>query len=542
MERRTRWFIAVAACCIILGAGFRMWRLDGSAFSSDEVVAAQHVAGYTERDVIAALAGASPVQAAAARRFAAPGPQHSVRDVVATIAAEDPQHPPLFYVLAHGWGMAAGSSVAAKRALPALFGLLGIIAAAWLCGQVTRSAIGGWAGAALYALSPFQVVYAQELREYSLYATVTMLATALLITSLRRPRPALVATYALACVAGLYTFTLFPLVIAAHVTILAVIRPARDAAARSLTAMAVATAAWTPWIVVLLARRNLITSTNDWSGTRWSPVALAAKWLFNGASAFFDLLYLDPRWAPVSAGVLVVVACALIALRRSTIESRAVAFSLLAWCFGALALVDITAGGHRSTIARYVTPAFCALVVAVAAWVADASKRQGRAQVFPFAAAALLCLAGLASITTRASRGAWWDNAKDGGIRPIAAAIDAARVPVLVTDVNWPILIDLALSTRTNPSFLLVPASSVGRSTALRGDVLVVTTSRASRAAVAATPRAHTKLVYAAATTSGAVSLFRRRLVKDASSNDDGLVDDSRAALLRVEPRTVARR
>src|SRR5260370_22053747 len=158
------------------------------------------------------------------------------------------------------------------------------------------------------------------------------------------------------------------------------------------------------------------------------------------ATRFFDLTYIDRRWGSVAGLVLVVRALALLRLRRGSREAQAIVWSLLGWCFGVLAVVDLSAGGHRSTVARYVTPVFCALVVAVAAWVASVWNRSPRRAALPVGAALVLCACGVLSLGVRAQHGAWWDNAKDGGLRAIVAMIDEARLPVLVTDGNWPII------------------------------------------------------------------------------------------------------
>jgi uncharacterized membrane protein len=533
MERYARAIVAAAFLCIVLGAGFRFWRLDGSVFCTDEMVGAYHAAGYRTADVRGRFAAERPVRASEARRFAAPNPVRSERDVVAGLAHEDALHPPLFYVAERRWLELVGPSIVARRALSAVFGVLGIAAAGWLCALITRRAIGGWIGAALFALSPFQVVYAQEMLEYSLFATLTCASTALLLLAVRRPGFVPLAAYALAAVAGLYTYPLFLLVIAAHLTIPIVLRAPRPTLLGVGAAAAAASVRWIPWLWAIIALREKLASTGDWSGTRWSPPAIVLKSLFNASTAFFDATYADVRWAPVTALVLVAIAVALASLRKAPREAQAVVWTLLAWCFGSLALMDFAVGAHRSTVVRYVVPALCALVVAVAVWVVSAWERPRRS-VMPAGVALALCAAGVVSLIVRAQHPAWWDNAKDGGLPAIASAIDHAGLPVLVTDANWLIVLDVADYTRTDPTFIMVPAERVQQVVARMRRVLVLTTSYASRAEVRDEPHLRAKLVYASSTVSS-VSLFRNRLVEDAGSEDrDPYAEDSRAALLRV--------
>jgi uncharacterized membrane protein len=534
MERHSRRIVAVAFVCIVLGVGFRLWRLDQHVFCTDEVVGAYHTAGYLTAEVRGQFAGERAVRATDARALYAPRTDRSTRDVVAGLAHEDALHPPLFYVTERWWLEVAGSSIVARRALPALFGVLGIAAAGWLCALSTRRAIGGWIGAALFALSPFQVVYSQEMLEYSLFATVTCASTAFLLLVLRRPRLPSTTGYALAVTAGLYTFPLFVLVTAAHVTIACVLRPPRRSLFAVFAATGLAFAAWIPWLHAIFELRARLAAAADWSGTRWSVAAIALKSLFNASTTFFDATYADVRWVPVTAFVLVTIAVALASLRNAPPEARAVVWTLLAWCFGSIVVADVALGGHRSTVVRYVVPAFCALVVAVAAWAMSAWDRPRRS-ARPAAAAFALCAAGVVSLLVRAHYTAWWDNAKDGGVPAIVAAIDDARLPVLFTDENWQMILDVANYTRTNPTFIMVPPEKLRAVTLRMQPVFVLTSSNASRSQVSGDAHLRSRLLYVSSTAAPSVALFRNRFAKDSDAGEhDPYTEDSRAALLRV--------
>ncbi|MBN1937737.1 MAG: glycosyltransferase family 39 protein [Anaerolineae bacterium] len=92
------------------------------------------------------------------------------------------QHPPLYYILLHGW-IALGDGEATIRALSALFSALTIP----LIFALGRTLIDGRAGllaALLLALSPFHIRFAQETRMYALLAfnaVLSMLAVARLL-------------------------------------------------------------------------------------------------------------------------------------------------------------------------------------------------------------------------------------------------------------------------------------------------------------------------------------------------------------------------
>jgi uncharacterized membrane protein len=99
----------------------------------------------------------------------------------------DPGNPPLYYSLLHGW-LVFGDSEAILRTLSVVFGVL-TIPLVYALGRTIRDHRLGILTALLFAISPFQVWYAQEARAYTLLtlgATVAMLGVAYLLRDLDR--------------------------------------------------------------------------------------------------------------------------------------------------------------------------------------------------------------------------------------------------------------------------------------------------------------------------------------------------------------------
>lgn len=126
-------------------------------------------------------------------------------------------HPPLYYLLLHGWRAGIGDSEFGLRAFSALAGVLTVAATMALAGAISRSpsAVVLIAGL-LAAVSPPLVYYAQETRMYALLALLAVLSTWVLWQWLAGPRRSnwlwLVA-YGLLAAAGLYTHYSFPAII-----------------------------------------------------------------------------------------------------------------------------------------------------------------------------------------------------------------------------------------------------------------------------------------------------------------------------------------
>ncbi len=144
---------------------------------------------------------------------------------LATIArdAAGDIHPPLYYWLLAGWQRLTGSSEFSVRSLSALLGVA-LVALVYSLGRVLQPAGAGPrsvapAAAAVAAISPFLVVYAQEARMYTLLALWAALAFyAALRWLATRPGERSLAwglVYVFAAAAGLYTHYAFPLVLVA---------------------------------------------------------------------------------------------------------------------------------------------------------------------------------------------------------------------------------------------------------------------------------------------------------------------------------------
>jgi len=115
-------------------------------------------------------------------------------------------HPPLYYVLLHGWMEVFGTSNLAVRSLSGLFGVL-CLPLAFIIGRRRGGALLGWIAVAVVALSPFAVRYSDEARMYSLVMLLVFVGW-LLLDDLFRSRRAGIGWYAaLAVITALLLYT-----------------------------------------------------------------------------------------------------------------------------------------------------------------------------------------------------------------------------------------------------------------------------------------------------------------------------------------------
>ncbi len=128
--------IALLVLAGLLGLALRFTGEPTRLFWSDEAVTALRVSGHTARAFVAANAVGKPRSVSEILRFTGRGEHGSAVDTVRSLANEDAQHPPLFYVMTALWTRVAGMSIAQLRAPALLFGLLVPFAVAGLCWEL----------------------------------------------------------------------------------------------------------------------------------------------------------------------------------------------------------------------------------------------------------------------------------------------------------------------------------------------------------------------------------------------------------------------
>lgn len=141
-------------------------------------------------------------------------------------------HPPLFHTLLHYWIVVFGRSEIAVRWFPLSWGIVAIPLVFWL-GRTIYDRRVGFIAAAVLAISPFFVWYAQEARMYTMMLVLAILSTGALWEALRSNRARWWLLFCLSTAAGLMTQYFFAFLLAGQCAYVAFsLVPARVRAAR----------------------------------------------------------------------------------------------------------------------------------------------------------------------------------------------------------------------------------------------------------------------------------------------------------------------
>lgn len=395
---------------IAIGVGFHLINLDRKIYWHDEAYTSMRAAGYTRLEIDNAFFQNHFLTISDLQKFQQIKPDSTVADTIHSLITEDPQHPPLYFVMARGWMQLFGSSILASRLLPVLLSLLGLPLMYGLALELFESHLVAWLATAFLALSPFDILFAQTARQYSFLTTAVILSSWLLLRAIRLSHWRHWVGYALSLAMGLYIHPFFTLTIAAqgaYVLLLTVLdqsslnpfseqsmsKKARSAqvglSRRSFShffsfgywqqliyffsVVVLALALYSPWIAVLSVNMQRASSTTDWTRTPTGIDYLAKLWTLSFTSSFVDIdfgfenpftfLFRFPY-------ILLIIAAVYGICRRTPKFVWLFILTSVLVPFLMLVLPDLILGGKRSAVSRYLISCYPAIQLAVAYWLA----------------------------------------------------------------------------------------------------------------------------------------------------------------------------
>ncbi len=432
---------------VLIGVWFRLYHLDYKVYWADEVYSSLRIVGLTEGELVRRAAGLATMSDLSKLVRPTAEQRRPVTETIASLASEDPQHPPLYYVAAHFWTKYAGTSIAAMRSLSVAIGLLMLPLMYWLCKELFRSQRSAWLGTSLIAVSPIFVLYSQENREYILWAAATVWMSASLLRAMSLESVNAWALYALSFTVGLYTYPLTLLVALGHgIYVLAVtgFRPTRSLAAFIASAFT-ALVLFSPWLYVLYQHQQQIGAALTPSAKtgmqvlseRTSAFHALRRFLGQLRLAFIDLDPLRTAGLQVAGAVAVLglIAYSLYCICKLTC-SRSWKF-VLALMFSTsvpILLLNLTLP-DRTSVPRYYMPLYVAIVLSVAGCLAselDAARSASR-RAFWNLAATLIFFSCIVSLALSARAETWWNKLNDES-KTVARVISRSPHALIISD------------------------------------------------------------------------------------------------------------
>jgi uncharacterized membrane protein len=448
---------AVMFCCL------RFARPQQKLYWVDEVATSEHITPGIADQIESGLVSGdikNIKQVASLMEFSKPT---TLRGTVVDLVASDPHHTPPYYLLLNLWSRLFGLEPGKLRLLSAVFSLAAVAALYWFALELFQSHLIAATSIWLYGLSPFELIYAQQAREYSLWILLTILSSASLACAARRPRFTSWLLYFLFTCTMLWTHLLSIWIVIAHSAFMAIhFRRNKKVliwfglvAALSLLSLA-------PWLIMVITQPSEL---NDFGGIDRpvAPSLYIETFLLNVSRTVLDvdlpsyehLPYFQWRLIlPIAATLVLITSCVWLFVRRATSELRTLICLLGVCTVLPLVLADVVAGGRRALLPRYASPTWISLDLILAFSIANALCTQKYLNRWAGRAAMVLIFScGLYSQWLFFSRTTWWTT------RPpdlAKSAVFLARNPnvplgVDLSSVNTGQLISLAYFLHERP-------------------------------------------------------------------------------------------
>ncbi len=434
---------------LLLGVFFRLVNLDHKVYWLDESYTSLRVSGYTEQELVQQVSQQQTVSITNLQKYQSLNSEKSVFDTVKGLAVEEAQLPPLYFVMARFWAQLWGnSSVAVMRSLPVLLSVLAFPCIYWLCLELFQSSLVGWIAIALYAVSPFQIIYAQEARPYSLWTVIILVSSALLLRAMRLDNKRSWGIYALSVAAGLYCFLYSALIVIGHGIYVWVNDGWRigKKAISFLVASLAGVLLFSPWIIVLVTNWSNAFNKSDWQNPEVPQTVgeLVKLWVSNLRAVFVDFGLLEelPSILALTLRVNAVILLILIGYAFYFVcrhaPKRVWLFILTLTFTLALTLMvpDLISGGIRSTMTRYFVPTYLGIELALAYLFATkitTAFNSYKQNLWQLGLVILLSL-GVISGVVISQADSWYTKGSSYRNPQIARIVNSAPRPLLITD------------------------------------------------------------------------------------------------------------
>lgn len=421
---------------LVLGIAFRFINLDHKVFWKDEAYSLLRVSAYTKGELIQNEFDGELIQPSDLLKYQIPNADRGVQGTLKSLATDAPMHSPFYFVVTRFATQLTGNPILASRGLAAFFSLLIFPALYWLCLELFHTSFTGWIAIALVAVSPFQLAYAQEARQYSLWAAVTLFSSAALLRAMRTGKPRDWIVYTGAIAFGFYTYLFSILVAASHhvyVWLMDGLRIRRNLILTALAAL-ISSLLFIPWILVVLNNLERFSS----GSTSLSLMNFVRLWARFFSYLVFDLQlgYDDPFRYGIPVILLLFIFCAYSIIRH--LPARASGFILILTLFPFLTVTipGVLFGGLRAATPRYFIPTFLGVQLALAFTISHyLINGQGRAWVKRMWEIIFVSIlsAGVFSCVVNLQSNTWWNKYASYYDADVAEVVNATERPLLLS-------------------------------------------------------------------------------------------------------------
>ncbi|GAB4528797.1 MAG: hypothetical protein Tsb0014_10370 [Pleurocapsa sp.] len=464
-----------------MGIWLRFANIERQVYSIEETATSLRLSGYTEREIKSEVFQGQVVGSDRLKVYQSFNSERDLNHTINGLITEEPQLPPLYYILLHYWSSWLGDSPGVIRSLSAVISLLAFPGLYWLCWELFRQPLVAWTGVGLMAVSPIFVLYAREARLYSLWIVIILFATAALLRALRFNKPLHWVFYTFCLSLGFYTTPLFFLVAIAHAVYLIGTQKAifSQVIINYLLASLTAVIIFSPWLFFIITNFNSSYNSTSWTERVIPLPLLLASFLINLVYSFLDVpssiiwKYLTPFYS-LPEMVLLIVCLAIIFLivysfyflwSRSSVKTWLLVWSLAIVTSLIFLIPDLFFGGIRSVIPRFQMPLYISILISVAYLISVTTicgTPKIKQKYWRIIAIALISGSVISSVFITQSD-IWWNKYFNIDNSKLATIINQPAHPLVISDAgssNYLNILSLNHLLESKVNFQLLPLNA----------------------------------------------------------------------------------
>jgi uncharacterized membrane protein len=368
------WLSILLVIIITLGVVFRFANIDKKVYWHDEAYTTIRTTGYQAQEIADSIFQNRLISTTELGKFQQLKPESNVFDTINSLAKEDPQHPPLYFIISRYWEKVFGFYPASSRSLAIVFSLLSLPVIYYLSLELFSSQLTAFFSIILLALSPVDIIFAQISRQYSLLVLLTLLSQLLLLKSLKKRTIVNWSLYTLANTLGLYTHLFFILNLFAQAVFILwylLVKPAQknNLIFFGLSGLTIIIL-YIPWLQIFLDNSQKAFNSTSWAAVKYLDWGLISKlWILGFTCLFSDT---DFGFNNIFTYIyrLVFLSLIIYAFYRVYRYNNPLVFTFLLTStlvpFITLAIPDLIFTTTRSTVTRYLIAAFPTIYITVA--------------------------------------------------------------------------------------------------------------------------------------------------------------------------------
>jgi len=471
-DSKHKTFVFIFTIVIVLGIFFRFVNIDRKAYWFDETFTSLRVSGYTEYEFVEQVSQAGLISQKELEKFQRINSEKNIIDTIKSLAIEEPQHPPLYYIVTRIWVQLFGNSVTSIRTVSAFISLIALPSMYWLCQELFSSTLTAQIAVAFIAISPLHILYAQQAREYSLWTVMTLLTSAVLLYAMRLNTRFAWGIHTAAVITSLYTFPGSIAVTFAQAIYLAIMENFRltKKLIAYLSTLIIALIIFLPWLLVIITSLKHIDQTIV---GHYHPhkASLLKAWAFNLSRIFIDsnhsrtLIYFGFENS-FTFLIEIVLVCLIVILsvyslyficRHSSRQSWLYIIVLIFLTAFTIMIEDLIDGESKSMYPRYIIPAYLFIQISIAHVLAESiigeSYRRKTAKII----ICLLLSGSIISCVTVSQASSWWTQNTGYDYSSAAQLINKFDKPLIISSDSMGSVISLNYQLKSPTMFNLIP-------------------------------------------------------------------------------------